>query len=133
MSATYDLYLSKKLYAKRLERQMKQQDLADSLGLSQQAYSNLERGETSFSDEVIEKICHTFGISVEEFMSFGNQVNITNSPQSNNYNTNSPYNDIALLQELKLQYAKQQDLYEKLLAEKDARLAQYELLLKAKT
>lgn len=58
---------AKKLRYLRKKHDFKQVDLANHLGLSQQAYSKLENGETSFSDETIEKISDFFKITPADF------------------------------------------------------------------
>jgi transcriptional regulator with XRE-family HTH domain len=48
--------------------------VADELGISQQAYSKLERGETDVSLENTEKIAEIFGITTAELFSFDERV-----------------------------------------------------------
>jgi transcriptional regulator with XRE-family HTH domain len=60
-------FYAAKLYKLRREADIKQPQLAAFLGISQQAYSKLERGETNFSREVIEVICKYFKIPIEDF------------------------------------------------------------------
>lgn len=87
-----NLLLSNKLHKMRVSREIKQEVIAKELGISQQAYSQLERGLVNFTPQLVNKICHFFNIPVMEFLNFGNEIKIINSQAyNNNYNTNSTY------------------------------------------
>ncbi len=129
MSATFDLILAKRLYTKRREKMIKQQDLAFSLGITQQAYSKLERGETHFSDEIIDKVCNTLEMTIGEFVAFGDNVLFSNSPQSNN---NGYVNDVKIIETLQKTYEQNTELLKLVLTEKDLRIKQLEELLNKK-
>jgi transcriptional regulator with XRE-family HTH domain len=77
-----NLIYASRLYKLRREANLKQPVIAEFLGKSQQAYSKLERGETDFSDEVIDKICSYFKISLEDFTQTTTNINCLNSPNS---------------------------------------------------
>lgn len=104
-----NLHYAKKLYLLRRVSDRKQADVAEHLGISQQAYSKLEHGETSFTDEVIDKICQLFDVPVEEFVQSDEKINCINSPHAvNNGNNNSQINSVVteqilltLLEEIK--------------------------------
>jgi len=63
----------KKLRTLRLHSQSKQSEIAKQLGVSQQAYSNLENGKTQFTDVLIEKICDIFNVDFQEFLLVNSQ------------------------------------------------------------
>jgi transcriptional regulator with XRE-family HTH domain len=97
MRENTNLHYATKLYKLRRVANIKQPELAKQLGISQQAYSKLERGETHFNDEVIDTICLYFKIPLSEFLQTNDGIHCVNSPNSgNNNNTHhSPYNEVA--------------------------------------
>lgn len=60
---------------------------------SQQEYSKLENGKLFFTDDIIQNICESFNISLEEFLSNSPQTNIANSPNTFNHSKNNYIND----------------------------------------
>ncbi|MCD6017081.1 MAG: Helix-turn-helix domain [Bacteroidetes bacterium] len=61
------------LYGKKLKRlrqtiDAKQGVIASRLNISQQAYSNLEKGKTNFSEKTIKEICLIFDITYHDFI-----------------------------------------------------------------
>jgi transcriptional regulator with XRE-family HTH domain len=130
---------AKKLRFLRKKSDKTQQDLANHLGLSQQAYSKLENGETSFSDETIDKLANFFGITPAEFESSSESV-IVGSNNSNNSNTSAGYNiynlDPALVDTMKklheqnlLLIERNKEIFSDLIKEKDKRIQLLEQLL----
>lgn len=130
---------AKKLRFLRKKSDKTQQDLANHLGLSQQAYSKLENGETSFSDETIDKLANFFGITPAEFESPSESV-IVGSNNSNNSNTSAGYNiynlDPALVDTMKKLYEqnsilieRNKEIFNDLIIEKDKRIQLLEQLL----
>lgn len=96
-----------RLYKLRREANLKQPVVAMALGKGQQAYSKLERGETDFSDEVVDNICNYFKITLDDFTQSSDKINCVNSPNSasniHNSHINTSIADVlpALMEELK--------------------------------
>ena len=97
----------------------------------------LERGETTFSDEIIEKIAYFFNITPAEFelpMSESIYVGSVNLGDNSNSSTgsNSTINTIdeKIIDSLREAYNQNRKLFELLIAEKDKRI--YELKEKQK-
>lgn len=63
----------------RQMRNLKQEYMAEELGISQKQYSRLENGQCKLSIERMTHICELFGITTAEFMSFGTEQSITSS------------------------------------------------------
>ena len=60
MEKNLNLIYASRLYKLRRDANLKQPIVAMAIGKGQQAYSKLERGETDFSDEVVDSICNYF-------------------------------------------------------------------------
>jgi transcriptional regulator with XRE-family HTH domain len=106
MKENTNLLYATKLYKLRRDADIKQPQLAEFLGVSQQAYSKLERGETNFSDDVIDAICHYFKISVSEFVHATDKSKSSSKsavPIRNDMNLNTAIYDVldAFLEEVK--------------------------------
>ena len=92
MSNNFTLLLASRLYKLRRQADLKQNETATKLGLIQQSYSKLERGDLNFTDEIIDKICNLFNVKLEQFInvdngSYSNSVlNSANSIYHNNSN-----------------------------------------------
>lgn len=97
-----------KLKLLRTSQFISQKDLALKFEISQQSYSDLEKGYTNFSVKKIEYICKIFNIKVDEFIT-------TNSKQRKTKKPNSPA--IKILKKH----------YERLLLEKDIRIGELEI------
>jgi transcriptional regulator with XRE-family HTH domain len=97
MDKNTDVIYAHKLHFLRRSANIKQPEIAEVLNISQQAYSKLERGETHFSDEIIDAICDYFKITAPEFMQTSESINCVNSPNSgnNNNSVHSPYNALS--------------------------------------
>ncbi|MBV6484198.1 MAG: hypothetical protein KFKLKKLM_00690 [Flavobacteriales bacterium] len=91
---------AKKLHLLRRLNDKKQAEIADFLGVTQQAYSKLERGEVIFTDDVIDKICTFFDVPVSEFISSDYKINCVNSPNSNNHNNQNSLNGSIVTEQL---------------------------------
>lgn len=109
----------------------KQIEVADHLKLSQQAYSKLENGETSFSDEVIERIADFFKITPADFVKPFDQMNVGDN--SMNSNTTIHLIDAKIVETLEKLYQQNvalielnAKLTEDLLKEKDFRIKDLE-------
>lgn len=116
-----------KLRFYRRLRDIKQTDVAEALGITQQAYSQLEKGQTYFSDEIVDSISKFFDITPAQFEE--PQQNVTVASYNNrNYNSNNSI-DEKLIDTLITFRDQNQELMEynqrmvqELLAEKDARI-----------
>lgn len=133
---------AKKLRYLRKKVDKTQVEVATSLGLSQQAYSKLEQGETAFSDETIEKIAEFFEITPAEFENSLESV-IVGSNNSNNSNTSAGYNiynsDPTLIETMKKMYDqnvilidRNKEIVNHLIEEKNKRIELLERLLESK-
>ncbi len=102
-----NLIYASRLYKLRREANVKQPVVATALGKSQQAYRKLERGETDFSDDVVDCICNYFKITLDDFVQSNDKINCVNSPNSasniHNSHINTSVADVlpALMEELK--------------------------------
>ncbi len=111
MKDNTNLFYATKLYKLRRGADVKQPQLANILGITQQAYSKLERGETNFSDEVIDAICKYFRISVAEFLlPIEASLALHNAKNSDTINSNNTLQQIipAFLEEMKSYRAERQ-------------------------
>lgn len=125
MSSLIDLQHARKLRFLRKTYDKKQIEIADFLSVSQQAYSKLERAETTFSDEIIEKISNFFNMTPAEFeLPLGESITIG----SNNSYTGSNINntELTLINALNDSYKEMKNIYELLIQEKDARIKSLE-------
>ncbi len=103
-----------------------QKSMADMLEISQKTYSNIENSGNNISIELISKISNVLGVSFNKILELNADAILNNHQQSGGLNqlNNAPsYNYLN---------EKQTELFEKLLSEKDLRITQYEILLKAK-
>lgn len=96
-------------------KSLKQEFMAEELGISVAAYSKLERDETNLSDERLEHIAKVFDMSVEDILAFDEKqvFNFINNHDNNNvgpYYNNLPedmkklYEDKIKLLEDKIDY-----------------------------
>ncbi|GAB4457011.1 MAG: hypothetical protein OHK0036_20690 [Bacteroidia bacterium] len=94
-----NMLLASRVRQLRKEKDIKQEVMAQKLGITQQAYSQLEKGQRNFNTELITKLCAIFNVPVVEFFNFGTQQKIINSA-----NGNSTYsyvnNDSQIINEL---------------------------------
>jgi len=85
-----------------------QKYMADQLSISQPAYARIENGVTSLNEEKIRKIAEILNVDLEKLLS---NDELTLNIQNNTLNDNS-----SIIKELN---SKQNELYERLLSEKD--------------
>lgn len=85
--------LAQKLFELRKAHNVKQEEIARALNMSQQQYSLLERGQRNFSLKFIQKVCDFYKIPVSHFFASHNPVHIHNSPLSNIQNTHNSFNN----------------------------------------
>ncbi len=65
--------VGKTIRSRRMERNMTQMDLADAMGVSYQAVSNWERGNSAPDIGKLEQLCSVLGISIGELLDARNQ------------------------------------------------------------
>ncbi|WP_428666808.1 helix-turn-helix domain-containing protein [Runella sp.] len=78
--------ISKNIRAIRLLRNLKQENIAEDLGMSQQNYSKIERGDQDIKFSKLEAIANVLGVEIEDILSFDDKIifNIHNNTNSNN-------------------------------------------------
>ncbi len=95
----------------RERKKIKQEIMAEKLGITQPAYSRIEKGDTKMTTEKLEKIAQALDMTPEEIYEEDRKIVITHN---HNKDTGSVfYNNFS---------STEKDLYEKLLAEKDKQL-----------
>lgn len=129
-------HIGRKIARIRELRGMKQETLAEELGISQQSVSHLEQSE-SLEDEKLESVAKILGVTKEAIENFSdeNVINYFNnfydnsSPQGNSFNQGM-YATFNPLDKLVEAYEENKKLYERLVqAEKD-KVAYLEKLMK---
>ena len=131
-TATKPNHIGRKIGRIRELRGMKQETLAEKLGISQQAVSKIEQSETIENDK-LEQIANVLGVTKEGIENFSDEAvfNIIN----NTYNNNSSDNSTLISSSINYQptfntVEKIVELYERLVqAEKD-KIEYFEKLLK---
>ncbi|WP_111309755.1 MULTISPECIES: helix-turn-helix domain-containing protein [Flavobacteriaceae] len=131
-TATKPNHIGRKISRIRELRGMKQETLAEELGISQQAVSKIEQSET-IEDDKLEQIANVLGVTKEGIENFSDEAvfNIIN----NTYNNNSSDNSTLISSSVNYQptfntVEKIVELYERLVqAEKD-KIEYLEKLLK---
>ena len=114
-------HIGRKIARIRELRGMKQETLAEELGISQQSVSSLEKSET-LEDEKLESVAKILGVTREGIENFSeeaifNIIGNTYHDQSSSLNYNCSFNPLDKLVEA---YEENKKLYERLLqAEKD--------------
>ena len=129
-------HIGRKIGRIRELRGMKQETLAEELGISQQAVSKIEQSET-IEDDKLEKIAKVLGVSKEGIENFSdenvfNNINnfndnsINHGPLNNYYCTFNPLDKLIESQE------ENKKLYERLLKAEQEKNAYLEKLMKEK-
>jgi transcriptional regulator with XRE-family HTH domain len=136
-TATKPKHIGRNISRIRELRGMKQEALADAIGISQQSISNIESSETVDKEKLIE-IAKALGVSVEGIKNFSeeNVINYFNNFYDNSSGGNGIFNPTQCtfnpLDKLIESYDENKKLYERLLqAEKD-KIEYLENLLKGK-
>ncbi|KQO22929.1 transcriptional regulator [Flavobacterium sp. Leaf82] len=117
-------HIGRKISRIRELRDMKQEALAQALGISQQTISALENSETIDDDKLLD-VANALGVSVEAIKSFSDEgiINYFNSFNNFNDNTSTTFNNHCTfnpLDKLVESYEENKKLYERLVqAEKD--------------
>ncbi|MCV9934465.1 helix-turn-helix domain-containing protein [Flavobacterium sp. LS1R47] len=124
-TATKPKHIGRNISRIRELRGMKQEALADAIGISQQSISNIESSETVDKEKLIE-IAKALGVSVEGIKNFSeeNVINYFNNFYDNSSGGNGIFNPTQCtfnpLDKLIESYDENKKLYERLLqAEKD--------------
>jgi transcriptional regulator with XRE-family HTH domain len=101
MVSPTDIMYARRLRALRLEKDIKQIEAANLIGIkNQQTYSKLENGQLPFSDEIIKNICKSFSISREAFTT-GDQNKNLNKDENVKFNSSNPTeNGKSIIQQL---------------------------------
>ena len=131
-------HIGRKIARIRELRGMKQETLAEELGISQQSVSSLEKSET-LEDKKLEEVAKVLGVSKEAIENFSEErvINFFNNFNDNSFSNsqgtfaayNCTFNPLDKLVEV---YEEKEKLYERLVqAEKD-KVAYLETLLKKK-
>jgi len=116
--------LGAKIRKLRELRNIKQETMADLLGISQSSYSKMEKDETEMSPERLEQIAKALDLNVQDILGFDERVffNVTNRDHSSGGGyTYSVNNNYGLTENEKKLYEDKIKLYEdkiKLLEEK---------------
>jgi len=120
MSTATKNHIGRKISRIRELRDMKQEALAQALGISQQAVSNIENSET-VEDSKLEEIAKALGVTVEGIKNFseeavlniiGNTYNDSSVVNGNAYNCNfNPLDKVVELYERLLQAEKDKVAY----------------------
>jgi transcriptional regulator with XRE-family HTH domain len=131
MTTTTSNHIGRKISRIRELRGMKQETLAEAMGLSQQSISHIEQSET-IDDEKLDKIAQALGVTKEGIENFSEEAifNII----SNTYNNTSNDNSSLIASSLNYQptfntVEKIVDLYERLLKAEQEKISYLEKLL----
>jgi len=134
MNSTATPHIGRKISRIRELRGMKQETLAEELGISQQSVSQMEQSE-SLEDEKLDKVAKVLGVSKEAIKNFseeailniiGNTYHVDNSSA---VNYGCTFNPIDKIME---QSDKIEELYKKLLEAEKEKVAYLERLLDKK-
>lgn len=134
MNSTATPHIGRKISRIRELRGMKQETLAEELGISQQSVSQMEQSE-SLEDEKLDKVAKVLGVSKEAIKNFseeailniiGNTYHVDNSSAVNYGCTFNPIDKIIE------QSDKIEELYKKLLEAEKEKVAYLERLLDKK-
>jgi transcriptional regulator with XRE-family HTH domain len=127
-------HIGRKISRIRELRDMKQEALAQALGMSQQTVSAIENSET-IDDEKLAEVAKALGVTVEAIKSFSedNMINYFNSFHDNSF-TNGAFNanhcTFNPLDKLIETFHEKEKLYERLLQSEKDKIEYLEKLLK---
>jgi len=126
MSKTLSAIHGQKLYWLRATNgNLKQEMVANDLGISQQEYSDFERGKRLFTEEFIQRVCMYYKIELSEFLApIGNGIMGDNN-QNSIAGSNIQHNDLILIQSA-------QEAYKTALLAKDETIAVLKQLLESR-
>ncbi|MCV9933442.1 helix-turn-helix transcriptional regulator [Flavobacterium sp. LS1R47] len=136
-TATKPKHIGRNISRIRELRGMKQEALADAIGISQQSISNIESNET-VEPEKLKAIAIALGVSVEAIKNFSdeNMINYFNSFHDNSINNGQnaayPVYNFNPLEKLIESYDENKKLYERLVLAEKEKIEYLEKLLKDK-
>jgi len=133
MSTTTSNHIGRKISRIRELRGMKQETLAEAMGLSQQSISHIEQSET-IDDEKLDKIAQALGVtkegienfSEEQMINYFNTFNEKVSSSNFGHNNTCTFNPLDKLMEAVEENKK---LYERLLQAEQEKISYLEKLL----
>jgi len=134
MSTATKNHIGRKISRIRELRDMKQEALAQAVGMSQQAISNIENSETVEEAKLIE-IAKALGVSVEALKNFSEEAvikyfnNFYDNSASNGQGAFSPVYNFNPLDKVVTLFEEKEKLYERLLQAKKDKVAYLEKLL----
>ncbi|MCK6649034.1 MAG: helix-turn-helix transcriptional regulator [Bacteroidia bacterium] len=101
-----------------------QEYISTQLGITQNSYSKIERGETKLNVNKLMDICKILEIDINTLLNFDEKMIFNNCTQSGNFGENNTFvfNTIDKIQEL----------YEKIIQSKDEEIARLNSMLKNK-
>jgi transcriptional regulator with XRE-family HTH domain len=130
-----NIHIGRKIARLRELRGIKQETLAESLGISQQAVSRLEQSE-EVEESTLSRIARALNVTPELIKNFNEEAVITNiqniydqATGTNNNNYNCTFNP---LDEYRNEVKENKKLYEALLKEKDEKIALLKKMLDGK-
>jgi len=138
-----NIHIGRKVARLRELRGIKQEILAESLGISQQAVSKLEQSE-SIEETTLARIANALKITPEQIKNFNEESVINNiqnnydnasnnsGPNSSNAGPNNYCCTFNPLDEYRNEVQENKKLYEALLKEKDEKIALLKKMLEAK-
>jgi transcriptional regulator with XRE-family HTH domain len=130
-TATKSNHIGRKISRIRELRGMKQETLAEELGISQQAVSKIEQSE-KIEDDKLEQIAKVLGVTKEGIQEFNEETvfnYFNNFHDSSAFNTHCTFNP---LDKLINTYEENRKLYERLLKSEQDKISYLEKLLKEK-
>ncbi len=131
MSTTTSSHIGRKISRIRELRGMKQETLAEAMGLSQQSISHIEQSET-IEDEKLEQVANALGVTKEAIKNFSEEAvfnyfsNFYDNSTGQVYNNNCTFNPLDKLLEVQEENKK---LYERLLKAEQEKISYLEKLL----
>lgn len=128
-----NIHIGRKISRLRELRGMKQEALAEQLGISQQAISKIEQSE-HVEELTLERIGKALGFTKEAIMKYNDET-VLNLVQNNTYNDNAIgpnfYSTVNPLEEIKKLQIEKEELYKALLKEKDEKIVLLERMVTA--
>lgn len=131
MSTTTSNHIGRKISRIRELRGMKQETLAEAMGLSQQSISHIEQSET-VEEEKLEQVAKALGVTKEAIKNFSEEAvfnyfsNFYDNSTGQVYNNNCTFNPLDKLLEVQEENKK---LYERLLKAEQEKISYLEKLL----
>ncbi|WP_348636576.1 helix-turn-helix transcriptional regulator [Mariniflexile litorale] len=132
-TATKPNHIGRKISRIRELRGMKQETLAEELGISQQAVSKIEQSE-KVEDDKLEQIAKVLGVTKEAIGNFSEELAINyfnnfNDSSEGTFNNHCTFNPLDKLMD---SYEENRKLYERLLKSEQDKIGYLEKLMKEK-